>query len=93
MLQILSELKHPWITCTPSNSATDHLATVLQQKCLELGTIHFHAYDDEARAIRRQESEFACQDNPDDENTINDERKVDVKEGGDCYCDGEYEDG
>ena len=55
LLQILCHLGHAWIACAPSNSATDHLATVFQQKCPELGAIRFHLYDNKARAFRRQE--------------------------------------
>ena len=35
--------------------ATDHLAIVFQNRCPELGAIRFHAFDNESRAIRRQE--------------------------------------
>ena len=56
LLQILSHLGHSWIACAPSNSATDHLATVFQQKSPELGAIRFHLFDNEARAIRRHPS-------------------------------------
>ena len=52
LLQILSHLGHSWIAVAPSNSATDHLATVVQQKCPELGATRFHSYDNETRAIR-----------------------------------------
>ena len=58
LLQILSTLGHAWIACAPSNSATDHMATVLQTKCPELGAIRFHSFDNEARAIRKQERDL-----------------------------------
>ena len=68
-LQILWQLIHSWIACTPSNSATDHLATVLQQKCPEMGAIRFHSYDNEARAIRRQGRVSSSQDETEDDRT------------------------
>lgn len=42
------------------------MATVLQQSCPEMGAIRFHTYDNEARAIRRQEREFPHGDENDD---------------------------
>ena len=65
-LQILCHLNHSWIACAPSNSATDHLATVLQQKCPQLGAIRFHSYDNEARAIRRQERDLTRREETED---------------------------
>ena len=78
-LQILWELNVPWIACAPSNSATDHMATVLQQKCPEVGAIRFHAYDNEARAIRRQEKDSTVEDEDKDNTTDKAEDKVDNK--------------
>ena len=59
LLQILFHLNHKWIACAPSNSATDHLATVLEQKCPEMGAIRFHTYENETQAVRREERELA----------------------------------
>ena len=63
LLQILWHCGHSWIACAPSNSATDHLATVLQQACPEMGAIRFHAYENKISAIRRQEQALATEDN------------------------------
>ena len=57
-LQILSIMGHVWIACAPSNSATDHMATVFETKSPQLGAIRFHSYDNEARAIRKQERDL-----------------------------------
>ena len=64
LLQILWHCGHSWIACAPSNSATDHLATVLQQACPE---IRFHAYEKESGALRRQEQALATENNTEDE--------------------------
>ena len=52
------------------------MATVLQQKCPEMGAIRFHAYDNEARAIRRQEKDSAVEDEDKDNATDKAEDKV-----------------
>ena len=79
LCRILSELQISWIACVPGNSATDHLATVLEQKCPELGIIRFHSYGNESRAIRRQEADLAQDDEPDNEQEDSDKPKIDVK--------------
>lgn len=81
LLQILFHLNHSWIACAPSNSATDHLATVLEHKCPEMGAIRFHAYENETQAVRRQERELA----PDDmeEEVRPDEDAPDAETAGD----------
>ena len=61
--QILWHCRYPWIACAPSNSATHHLATVLQRVCPEMGAIRFHAYENETSAIRRQEKALATGNN------------------------------
>ena len=81
-LQILWRLNHSWIACAPSNSATDHLATVLQQKCPEMGAIRFHSYDNEARAVRRQEQDLNRQEETEDQVDEKNEDKADDKSDG-----------
>ena len=58
-LQIFFIIGHSWVAYAPSNSATDHLANVFQNKCPEVGAIRFHAFDNESHAIRRQERHSA----------------------------------
>ena len=45
-----------------SDSATDHLATALGEEYPDMGAIRFHAFENEARAIRRRGKEFANED-------------------------------
>ena len=76
LLQILSHLGHNWIACAPSNSATDHLATVFERKCPEMGAIRFYAYESEARAIHRQERHLARQDETEDKDKVSNENEI-----------------
>ena len=59
LLQIFWHCGYSLLACAPSNSATDHLATVLEKACPEMAAIRYHAYERETGAIRRQEQEFA----------------------------------
>ena len=71
LLQTLWHCGYSWIACAPSNSATDHLATVLEKPCPEMGAIRFHAYENEVKAIRRQEQALATQDTTEDKKEDN----------------------
>ena len=62
LLQISWHCGYSWVACAPSNSATDHLATVSEQACPEMGSIRFHAYKNGVTAIRREERKSAAED-------------------------------
>ncbi len=57
LLQVLWELNQSSIVAAGSNPAVDQVVTSLEENCPEMSAILFYAYDNEARAIRRQEKQ------------------------------------
>lgn len=42
------------LAVAPSNPATDNLASAVERRASEMGTIRFHSYDSEIRAVCRR---------------------------------------
>ncbi|KAL6721679.1 hypothetical protein ACLMJK_000783 [Lecanora helva] len=54
LVGMMVKLGYHFIAAAPSNSATDHLASKIEEAYPEMGTIRFHAWDNEAAALARQ---------------------------------------
>ena len=70
LLHIASLLKIRWIACAPSNAATDHLATELNNAFPAMGAIRHHALESECGTIKREARKFEDPDSPEPEPEI-----------------------
>ena len=50
------------LAVVPSNPATDNLASAVERRASEMGTIRFRSYDSESRAVCRQADQPSGQD-------------------------------
>ena len=67
LLQIAWHTNTPWVSGASSNAGTDHLASVTNTACPQIGAIRFHAIHSESQAIKKHNEDQIFSEIPETE--------------------------